>query len=64
MKLQFKVPKMTCGGCVNTITKAIRTVDAKATVQGDPKTKIVSVVTQASEAAIKNVITAAGYQVA
>ena len=55
---------MTCGGCVNTITKAIRTVDAKATVQGDPKTKIVLVETQASEAAIKDVITAAGYQVA
>ncbi|QLE46241.1 heavy-metal-associated domain-containing protein (plasmid) [Nostoc sp. C052] len=64
MKLQLKVPGMTCGGCVNTITQAIRTVDAKAIVQGDPKTKIVSVETQASEAAIKDVITAAGYQVA
>jgi len=64
MKLQLKVPGMTCGGCVNTITQAIRTVDAKATVQGDPKTKTVSVETQASEAAIKDVITAAGYQVA
>jgi len=64
MKLQLNVPGMTCGGCVNTITKAIRTVDANAIVQGDPKTKLVSVETQAPEAAIKNVITAAGYQVA
>ncbi|WP_292705393.1 MULTISPECIES: heavy-metal-associated domain-containing protein [unclassified Nostoc] len=39
MKLQLKVPKMSCGGCVNTITNAIKTVDAKATVQGDPTTK-------------------------
>jgi copper chaperone len=56
MKLQFNVPGMTCGGCVNTIAKAVRTVDARATVQGDPKTKLVSVETQASEAAIKDVI--------
>ncbi len=61
MKLQLTVPRMTCGGCVNTITKAIRTVDAHAIVQRDPKTKLVSVETQAPEAAIKNVITAAGY---
>jgi copper chaperone len=54
---------MTCGGCVNAITDAVKTVDANATVQGDPKTKIVLVETKASEAAIKNVITSAGYQV-
>lgn len=63
MKLQLKVPDMTCGGCVNTITNAIKTVDASATVQGDPKTKIVLVETQVSEAAIKIAITTAGYQV-
>jgi copper chaperone len=63
MKLQLKVPDMTCGGCVNNITNAVKTIDANATVQGDPKTKIVLVETQASEAAIKNVITSAGYQV-
>lgn len=40
MKLQLKVPNMTCGGCVNAITNAIKTVDTNATVQGDPKTKI------------------------
>ena len=61
MKLQLKVPEMTCGGCVNTITKAIRTVDANATVQGDPKTKIVSVETQAPETAIKAAIAQVGY---
>ena len=64
MKLQLKVPNMTCGGCVSSITQAIKTVDASAIVQGDPKTKIVLVETQAPETAIKNVITAAGYQVA
>jgi copper chaperone len=63
MKLQLKVPDMTCGGCVSNITNAVKTIDANATVQGDPKTKIVLVETQASEAAIKSAITTAGYQV-
>jgi copper chaperone len=63
MKLQLKVPDMTCGGCVNNITNAVKTIDANATVQGDPITKIVLLETQASETAIKNVITSAGYQV-
>lgn len=63
MKLQLKVPDITCGGCVSVITNAIKTVDASANVQGDPKTKIVLVETQASEAAIKSAITSAGYQV-
>jgi len=61
MKLQLKVPEMTCGGCVNAITKAIRKVDANAIVQGDPKTKLVSVETQAPETAIKAAIAQVGY---
>ncbi len=61
MKLQLKVPEMTCGGCVSTITKAVKTVDAHAIVQGDPRTKIVLVETQASEIAIKEAIAKAGY---
>jgi len=54
---------MTCGGCVSTITYAVKTVDANASIHGDPKTKIVLVETESPEAAIKSAITAAGYQV-
>lgn len=61
MKLQLKVLKTTCGGCFENITKAIRTVDATAVVQADPKTKIVLVETQASETSIKAVIIQASY---
>ncbi len=61
MKLQLKVPEMTCGGCVNTITKAVKTVDANAVVQGDPTTKTVLVETQASETAIRAAIANVGY---
>jgi len=61
MKLQLNVPDMTCGGCVSTITYAIKTVDANASIHGDPKTKIVLVETESSESAIKKAIAQAGY---
>lgn len=64
MTLQLKVPNMACSACSETITKAIKTVDPTATVQADPKTKLVNIETQASEAGITEAITAAGYTVA
>jgi copper chaperone len=63
MKLQLKVPDITCGGCVNAVSNAVKTVDANAIVQGDPKTKIVLVETQAPETAIRAAIAKAGYAV-
>jgi copper chaperone len=64
MALQLTVPNMACSACGETITKAVKAVDPSATVQADPKTKLVSVETQVSEAAVKAAITAAGYSVA
>jgi len=61
MTLQLKVPKLVCSGCVDTVTKAIQTVDANATVHANPKTKLVSVETQASNRAIEAAIAAVGY---
>ena len=49
MALQLTVPKLACSACTNTLTKAIQTIDSTATVQANPKTKVVSVETQASE---------------
>jgi copper chaperone len=63
MTLQLKVPSMACAACSDTITNAVMTVDPSATVQADLKTKQVDIETQASEAAIKNAIEAAGYPV-
>jgi copper chaperone len=54
---------MACSACGETITKAIKAVDSAATVHTDPKTKQVSVETQASETAVKQAIVAAGYSV-
>lgn len=64
MTLQITVPNMACSACGDTITKAINIVDPTATVQADPKTKIVLVDTNTSETVIKEAITTAGYSVA
>jgi copper chaperone len=55
---------MACSACSDTIAKAIKEVDPTATVQADPKTKLVEVDTQASETAIRDAIVTAGYTVA
>lgn len=64
MTVQLQVPNMACSACGDTITRAIQAIDPAAAVQADPKTKQVSVETQATAAAIKQAITDAGYTVA
>ena len=64
MTLQLKVPNMACSACGETITKAIKAIDPAATVQADPKTKLVNIETQVSETAVTEAITSAGYTVA
>ncbi len=64
MTLQLKVPNMACSACVTTINEAIIAIDPTAKVEADPKTKLVKIGTQQSEAAVKQAIAAAGYPVA
>jgi copper chaperone len=64
MTLQLTVPSMACSACADTIAKAVITLDPAAQVQADPKTKQVSVETQAAENLVKQAIAAAGYPVA
>lgn len=64
MTLQLTVPNMACSACSETITAAIKSIDPNATVTADPKTKLVNVETQASEASVKQAVTDAGYTVA
>lgn len=61
MKLQLTVPQMACEACAETITKAIQSIDSGAQVQADPNTKQVEVETTASEAALKEALSQAGY---
>ena len=64
MTLQLTVPNMACSACVDTIIKAVKTVDPNAMVHAEAKTKIVSVETKAPEIAIKEAIAAVGYRAA
>lgn len=64
MTLQLTVPNMACSACVTTIANAVKEIDATATVEADPKTKLVNIETQQTETAIKGAIVAAGYTVA
>ena len=64
MTIKLKVPNIACSACVNTVTKAIHSVDANATVEADTKTKIVNVQSQHSVDKIKEVIAEAGYPAA
>ena len=64
MKLELSISDLACSACVETVTKAVQEVDAEAQVEADPKTKQVSIDTNASESAIKRAIAAAGYTVA
>lgn len=64
MTLQLTVPNMACSACSETIAKAILVLDPAATIQADPKTKVVLIETQVAEVEIKQAVTAAGYTVA
>lgn len=64
MALKLKVPTIVCNGCVDTITKAIKTVEDEAKVNVDLAAKTVTVEAQASEESIKQAIVATGHTVA
>lgn len=59
--IEFQVNDMTCGHCVATITKAVKSVDASAEVDIDLPNKRVRVHTLADAQAIENAINEAGY---
>ena len=63
MSLQLKVPSIVCEGCAETITKAVKSVDADAQVDVDVSAKTVKVEGSQSEASIKQAIAATGHTV-
>lgn len=59
----FKVPDMTCSGCVSAVTKAVRGVDASAVVSADLDSKLVRVDSAAAADALAEAVRAAGFTV-
>ncbi len=58
---RFIVPNMTCGGCAQSVTRALLSVDADAKIETHPPTREVRVQTSGSEAALRAVLSEAGY---
>jgi copper chaperone len=61
--LTLKVSGMTCGGCINAVTRAIQAQDPQAKVQADLATQTVSLETSLSAAKASELITDAGFPV-
>jgi copper chaperone len=60
----LKVSGMTCGGCINAVTRAVQSQDPAAKVQADLATQTVKLETSLSEDEAGQLITEAGFPVA
>ncbi|WP_254173455.1 heavy-metal-associated domain-containing protein [Planktothrix pseudagardhii] len=63
MTVEIKVPSMVCQACANTITKAIKSLDAEADVQINLDTKTVNIQGKPSETAVKEAVVSVGHTV-
>jgi copper chaperone len=61
--LSLKVSGMTCGGCINAVTRAIQSQDPSAQVQADLATQTITLETALSQAQASQLITDAGFPV-
>ncbi len=59
--MKFTLPDMSCGHCVATVTKAIKTLDSTAVVKADLSARTVSVETSAPAGAVSKAMEDAGY---
>ena len=60
--ITLKVPEMSCGHCVKTITGALQAIDPGAAVEVDLGTQTVKVASAADEAKLRAAIAEAGYE--
>lgn len=61
---QFHVPDIHCDGCIRALTAVARSLDSNATVEADLETKLVTVRTEAADAAVMAAFEDAGFSVA
>jgi copper chaperone len=59
----LKVSGMTCGGCINAVTRAVQAQDPQAKVQADLATQVVTLETTLSPKLAAGLITEAGFPV-
>ncbi len=61
--LSLKVSGMTCGGCINAVTRAIQAQDPQAKVSADLATQIVDIETSLSPEIASQLMADAGFPV-
>jgi copper chaperone len=61
--VRFNVEGMTCGHCVQAVTKAIKALDPQADVQVDLAGKTVAAITGVAASVVSRAIEEAGYTV-
>ena len=59
----LKVSGMTCGGCINAVTRAVQAQDPQAQVQADLTTQLVTLETALSPQLAAGLIADAGFPV-
>ena len=61
--LTLKVSGMTCGGCINAVTRAIQAEDPQAKVQADLASQTVNLETSLTKEHASQIVTDAGFPV-
>jgi len=64
MNFKLSVPSIGCASCIETIAKAIQSVDASAIVTGDAASKSLDITSDLSADKIQELIVIAGHKVA
>ena len=59
--IEFKLPDMSCGHCVSTVTRAVRQVDPQARVEADLAGKTVKIESSQDRAPLARALAEAGY---
>ena len=59
--MKFYLDNMTCGGCARTVTRAIQSIDAGASIITDLPTRLVQIQTSLPEADIVSALGEAGF---
>lgn len=57
----FRVPNMSCGHCVATITSAVHEIDTEAVVKADTDLRQVNIVTKTDQDILREALAKAGY---
>lgn len=60
---EIKVSGMTCGGCVRSVTTALKSLDSNATVDVNLKSQLVTVESEKGQDEIVSAIEEAGYTI-